>query len=324
MVVSMKRFFVSCVLACMTLNAYGQSDAVHWQMLQKASAAAHVLSYQGIFVCQSNKQQAKSVQIKHLYDGQQEFTRNIVLDGAPREMFSQGNDLVIYNPKNEKIVIEKRRRHHLFPDVLPADIESLKPYYTLTSGSSERVAGRDVQILLLEPKDQYRNRHQFWIDAEYGLVLKTVTLNSRNETIDNVAFSQLNLFNTVDLDWFKPKIDSNKHYVMEENSPIADNSPSPHWQLNDLPAGFRKVDQMALTVKGKQLPITQIVFSDGLATVSLFIEPLAKNGKQKQGASNVGNTNVYSRVAGFLQVTALGEVPEATTAHIANAVTFIK
>ena len=320
----MKRFFVTCVLACVALSAYGQDDTSNWQMLQKASAAAHVLSYQGIFVCQSNKQQAKSVQIKHLYDGQQEFTRNIVLDGAPREMFSQGNDLVIYNPKNEKVVIEKRRRHHLFPDVLPADIESLKLYYTLSTGAAERVAGREVQIMLLEPKDQYRNRHQFWIDAEYGLVLKTVTLNSRNETIDNVAFNQLNLFNTVDLDWFKPKIDTNKHYVMEENSPIADNSPSPHWQLGALPAGFRKVDQMLLTTKGKQLPITQLVFSDGLATVSLFIEPLAKGGKQKQGASIVGNTNVYSRVSGFLQITALGEVPEATTAHIAKAVSFIK
>ncbi len=320
----MKQFFVTFVLVCTALSAHAQDEANYWQILQKASAAAHVLSYQGIFVCHSNKQQAKSVQIKHLYNGQQEFTRNIVLDGAPREMFSQGNDVVIYNPKNEKVVIEKRRRHHLFPDVLPADIESLKLYYKISSGAAERVAGREVQIMLLEPKDQYRNRHQFWIDAEYGLVLKTVTFNSQNEIIDNVAFNQLNLFDTIDLDWFKPKIDTNKHYVMEENSPITDNSPSPHWQLNTLPAGFRKVDQMMLNVKGKQFPVTQIVFSDGLATVSLFIEPLAKGGKQKQGHSTAGNTNVYSRVAGFLQITAMGEVPQATTTHIAKAVSFIK
>lgn len=320
----MKRFFVTCVLACVAFSTHAQDDASFWQMLQKASAAAHALSYQGIFICQANKQQAKSVQIKHLYNGQQEFTRNIVLDGAPREMFSQGGDLVIYNPKNEQIVIEKRQSRHLFPDVLPADIESLKPYYALNAGNTERVAGREVQILLLAPKDQYRNRHQFWIDSEYGLILKAVTLNSRNEPIDNVAFSQINLFDTVDLDWFKPKIDTNKHYVMEENSPIVDNSPSPHWQLGELPAGFRKVNQMLINMQSKNIPVTHVVFSDGLASVSLFIEPLPNGAKMRNGASMMGNTSVYTRSAGFLKVTAVGEVPEATTAHIAKAVMFIK
>jgi sigma-E factor negative regulatory protein RseB len=317
------RFLLTFVL-CFVLNAQAaDNDAANWQMLQKAAEAAHALSYQGIFVCQSGKQ-AQSVQIKHLYNGQQEFMRNVMLDGAPREIFSHSGDLVIYNPKNETVVIEKRHGQNLFPAVLPLNIDEIKTNYTLRTGSTERVADRTVQILLLDAKDGFRNNHQFWIDTEYGLVLKSIILNQNKEIIGNIGFNQINLFNTVDLDWYQPKIDAKKSYVMEESTTSNDNYFSPHWQLTALPAGYRKVDQMARMVQGKPLPVTHMIFSDGLASVSLFIEKLPKDVKPRTGASMVGNTSVYSRVSGFLQITAVGEVPEATTANIANAVIFVK
>ena len=301
-----------------------EDDEAAWQMLQKSAVAAHALSYQGIFVCNSGKQ-SRSVEIKHMFDGQNEYSRNVVLDGAPREVLSQDGNLVIYNPKNEKIVIEKRRGHNMFPAVLPKNLDRIKANYRLKMGGIERVAGRDAQVLLLTPKDQLRYQHHFWVDTEFGLILKSVILNHQNEAIDQIGFSQLNLFNTLNLDWFKPKIDANKDYVMEEeNATDVDTSLSPHWMLKDLPAGYRKVEQMVRKVRGKDFPVTHVVFSDGLASVSLFIEPLAKDVKPKTGASSVGNTNFYSRASGFLQVTSVGEVPAATTASIANAVVFVK
>ncbi len=319
----MKRCFLMLITCLSTSLQALADDTVQWQMLQKAAEAAHALSYQGIFVCQSGKH-ATSVQIKHLYDGRQEFIRNIVLDGEPREVLSHSGDLIIYNPKNEKVVIEKRRGQNLFPAVLPVNIDEIKNNYALRTGGTERVAGRMAQVILLEAKDDYRNHYQFWIDTEYGLILKSVTQDQHKNTIDHIGFSQINLFNTVDLDWFQPKIDNNKRYVMEEPSTTSDAYFSPHWQLTALPAGFRKVDQMARMVHGKPLPITHMVFSDGLANVSLFIEQLPKGVKPRMGASMMGNTSVYSRVVGFLQITALGEVPEVTTAQIANAVIFVK
>ena len=110
----------------------------------------------------------------------------------------------------------------------------------------------------------------------------------------------------------------------EEVAAIADNDTSPHWVLKELPAGYRKVDQMIRMVHGKFLPVTHVVFSDGLASVSLFIEPITKGVKPRAGHCTVGNTSFYSSVAGYLQITVLGEVPEATTAQIANAVVFVK
>jgi sigma-E factor negative regulatory protein RseB len=323
-----KGYVLACLLAgvlsSLSQGIQAATDDEKWLVLQKAALAAHALSYQGIFVCQSG-QQSKSVQIKHFFDGKNEFARNVLLDGSPREVLSQGSDLVIYNPKNEKIIIEKRRGQNMFPAVLPTNLVAVKESYNLRTGDIERIAGRDAQILFLEPKDELRYSYRFWIDTEYGLILKSVMFNNKNEMMDSISFTQLNLLNTIDLDWFKPKIDSKKNYVMEDEVPAqADYNPSPHWMLKELPAGYRKVDQMLRIVHGKPLPVTHVVFSDGLASVSLFIEPVANGIKARTGHSVVGNTSFYSSVAGYLQITVLGEVPEATVAQIANSVVFIK
>jgi len=321
---SFKRFVLTCILLGVTLSGQAASDEDAWQMLQKAAIAAHALSYEGIFVCQSG-QQSKSVQIKHLFNGQFEFTRNVLLDGSPREVLSQGGDLVIYNPKNEKIVIEKRRGQNMFPAILPTKLDAIKASYTLRVGETDRVADRQAQMLILDPKDNIRYGYKFWVDIEYGLLLKSTMFNSENEMLDSITFNQLGLMNKVDLDWFKPKIDTKKSYVIEDEvSATPDNSVSPHWQLKGLPAGYVKVDQMIRKGHGKSLPVTHVVFSDGLASVSLFIEPIAKGVKPRLGRGVVGNTSFYSSVAGYLQLTALGEVPEATVTQIANAVVFIK
>ena len=321
-------FASTAIFAGASWSVHAASDDAMWQTLQKAAVAAHALSYQGIFVYQTG-QQSKSVQITHFFNGAGEFARNVVLDGTPREVFSQGHDLVIFNPKNEKVVIEKRRGQNMFPAILPTNLESVKASYVLHAGESERVAGRQAQIFLLEPKDNLRYSYKFWIDTEYGLLLKSVMFNSRNEMMDSIGFSQIGLLNSVDLDWFQPKIDNKKNYVMEDEVvTIVDNSVSKTWTIKDLPAGYHKVDQMIRMVHGKSVAVTHVIFSDGLSSVSLFIEPvtkpLSKNMKPKFGHGVVGNTSFYSSLHESYQITAVGEVPEATVAQIANAVIFKK
>lgn len=337
-VASIMRYLLTLLLTSTTLfvsttySIRAATDDAMWQTLQKAAVAAHALSYQGIFVYQTG-QQSKSVQITHFFNGSGEFARNVVLDGTPREVFSQGHDLVIFNPKDEKVVIEKRRGQNMFPAILPTNLDSVKTSYTLRAGESERVAGRGTQIFFLDPKDNLRFGYKFWIDTEYGLLLKSVMLNTRNEMMDSIGFSQIGLLNSVDLDWFQPKIDSKKNYVMEDEVvTITDNSVSTTWAIKNLPAGYHKVDQMIRMVHGKSVAVTHVIFSDGLSSVSLFIEPISKlltkpqvkNAKPKFGHGVVGNTSFYSSMNENYQITAVGEVPEATVAQIANSVTFKK
>lgn len=310
------------------LNVQAATDDGMWPTLQKAAVAARALNYRGIFVCQIG-QQSKSVQITHLFNGKGEFARNVMLDGSPREVLSQGSDLVIYNPRNEEIVIEKRRGQNMFPAILPANLDAIKASYTLRAGDFERVAGRKAQVLFLDPKDNLRYSYQFWIDAEYGLLLKSVQLNRGNQIMESIAFNQLSLINAVDLDWFKPNIDNRKNYVMErEAMPIEDNSESLEWTIKELPSGYHKIQQVIRIVHGKSAPVTQVVFSDGLASVSLFIEPaskLIKPGSSTKSAHGVvGNASFYANVTDGYQLTVVGEVPEVTVEKIANAVVIRK
>lgn len=307
-----------------SLSAQAGADEDAWNVLQKAAVAARALSYQGIFVCQTGRQ-SRAVQITHHFNGKNEFARNVVLDGAPREVLSQGGDLVIYNPKNEKIVIEKRRGQNMFPAVLPLNLDAVKANYTLRALGNERMAGRQAQVLSLTPKDGLRYSYKFWIDADYGLLLKSVMLNNRDEIMESIAFSQLTLVNNVDLDWFQPNIDHNKSYVMEEEKAVVTDSNAPAiWTIKELPAGYRKVDQMMRMVQGKPYAITHVIFSDGLASVSLFIEPIPKGARAKVTLSTTGNTSFYANVNSGHLVTVVGEVPEATIVQIANAVVFKK
>lgn len=324
------RCFASATLIAVLLSSFNvqASEEESWQVLQKAAVAARALSYKGIFVCQTAKQ-VKSVEITHLYDGQNEFARNVVLDGTPREVLNQSGNVVIYNPRDGKIVIEKRRGQNMFPAILPIDLGSIKASYSLRSGENERVAGRPAQVLVLEPKDGLRYSYRFWIDTEYGLLLKSVMLNNRNEAMESIGFNQVALMNTVALDWFKPKIDHNKSYVMEQEPELMVDHGSPvDWEIKVLPAGYRKVDQMIRKVQGKQAPVTHVIFSDGLAFVSLFIEHVAKPSKDKPALKNVlattGNTSFYANVNNGHLVTVVGDVPEATVVQIANAVVFKK
>lgn len=325
------RFFASLspalvlgFISCLSFNVQAATDENAWNVLQKAAVAARALSYQGVFVCQTERK-TKSVQITHLFDGKNEFARNVLLDGSPREVLSQGGDLVIYNPKNEKIVIEKRRGQNMFPAVLPVNLEAVKESYLLRLGVLERVAGRESQVLILEPKDGLRYSYRFWIDTEYGLLLKSVMFNSRDEIMESIAFNQLALLNSVELDWFKPKIDHNKNYVMEDEPVvIASNGTPVDWVIKDLPAGYRKIDQITRMVNGKLHPVTHIIFSDGLASVSLFIEPAPKGNKAKVLLTTMGNASVYANINKGHLVTVVGEVPEATIVQIANAVVFKK
>lgn len=315
----------------LSFNAHASANEEVWNTLQKAAVAARALSYEGIFVYQTG-QQVKSVQITHIFNGKNEFSRNVVLDGSPREVLSQGGDLVIYNPHNEKIIIEKRRGQNMFPAVLPVNLETIKANYLLRMGAQERVAGRTAQILFLEPKDGLRYSYKFWIDTEYGLLLKSVMFNSRSEIMESISFNQLSLLNTVALDWFKPKIDPNKSYVMEDEQVVLpDTNAHDDWDFKDLPAGYRKIDQMVRMVHGKPYPVTHVVFSDGLASVSLFIEPAPKVGKTKDAKvkltpktvlTTAGNTSFYACVNSGHLVTVVGEVPEATVVQIANAIVF--
>jgi sigma-E factor negative regulatory protein RseB len=77
---------------------------------------------------------------------------------------------------------------------------------------------------------------------------------------------------------------------------------------------------------GSTDPVSHLVFSDGLASVSVFVEMETKTTKETpdgeevtEESSRVGSSSVYSTMMGGRKVTAVGEVPPATVRSIATS-----
>lgn len=321
----MKQLLLACLMASHFSLAWADAEvqADPWALLNKAAHAARDLSYKGIFMYQSGTN-SRSIEITHMNAGQGEYSRIVMLDGLPQEVLSQGSDIVIFSPRNEKVVIEKRRGKNLFPALLPVNMELVKSSYQARVSGMERVAGREGVVVLLEPRDGYRYGFRLLTDKEFGLLLKATTLNQRNEVIEQIAFSQLNLLNVDDMDWFKPKVDPDKPYVIEEELPSSVAEKTHDWKLDELPPGYRQIDHIKRMVPGKKAAVNQLIFSDGLSSVSLFIEPLIKGVRPKVGHTMIGPTNFYANVNDGYQIVVVGEVPQATVSQIANSVHFNK
>lgn len=311
------------VLACGVLLASLISQAAEdpWLLLKKTAFAARELNYQGIFIYQ-NGEQMRSVQIIHMNNDGVELARNVVLDGQPREVFKEGSDIVIFNAKTDKVVIEKRHGQNLFPAMLPTNLDSIKASYSAKLGGSERIAGREAQIIDLVPNDSYRYSYRVWADAEYGLLLKMTLSDNRNQVLERIGFTQLSMMHSQNLDWFQPNIDSKKHYVMEEAGEV--NHVSDNWIVANLPPGYRKIDHILIPVANRAAPVNQMIFSDGIAAVSIFIEPITKGMRPRKGHKEVGSTNICANVVDGYQVMVVGEVPAKTVQMISRALSFKK
>lgn len=293
-----------------------------WQMMEKAAEAARGLNYQGVFVYQAGNSMT-SVQITHTnMAAVGEFARVVVMDGAPREVLRQGNEALIYQSKSERVLIERRRTHSSFPALLPRVSDVLKANYQLNDGGTERVVGRDAYLLKLTPSDKLRYSSKFWVDTDTGLLLKAALLNEKNEVVEQIGFTQLKLVDGGGMDWFRPTEDRSKRYYVKPEEVVTPSAQPEGWVIGQLPQGFRKVEQLRRLVPGKVAPVRQVVFCDGMASVSLFIEPLDKRMPFKQGGMSQGATNLYATTVADHQIVVLGEVPSATVMQIANSVSY--
>ena len=322
----LRNFFLILVTHFFLLgasNATADVTSDSWLVLQKSAQAARKLGYRGVFVYQSGES-SSAVQITHMNNDGKEYTHSIVMDGQKKELLNEGGDLVIYNPKKEKVMVEKRHSKNIFPGLLPEDITLIKVSYHVRLNGTERTAGRDAKVIMLEPKDKYRYGYKLLTDIEYGLLLKATTLNDRNEPLEQIGFSQLDMLELGNLDWFEPSNTFGKSLEMEQTRYTKDLPTLTNWIASDLPLGFVKVDQMRRVVRGKPTNTTQVIYSDGLAYVSLFIEPLASGTAGKTGHTSVGLTNFYASVKDGYQLMAIGEVPEVTVTNLVKGVGFKK
>jgi len=300
-------------------------DPMLW--LQKIQHAAQNVNYTGLLVYQQG-QQMQASRITHAADASGEHEKLETLDGAPKEFIRDNDEVKCYIPETRTVVIEKRGSARPFPGLLTNQVGSLDQLYTARLSTPDRVAGFACQIVVLTPKDNMRYGHRLCVEPASGLLLRAQTLNQRNEVIEQISFTQVSIGVPIDRLALRSRFATPGSTWRVEN---AGTKPTDlartGWVLSNMPPGFRKVMELMRTRSGASDSVAQMVLSDGMAAVSVFIEPLPAGVQAAPAQSRLsrqGAISVYSLTVDGHAVTVLGDAPADSVMQIGNAVEFRK
>ena len=316
------RILAVLLLALSAQPAWAEGDALSW--LQRIHAATQKLSYTGTFVYRSGDQ-AETSRIIHVAGPHGALERLEALEGQPREVVRSGDEVKCYLPGSMTVKVDKQTDHTVFPALLSANLQDIGEHYNVTTGGIERIAGFECQSIVLEPKDKMRYGHKLWADVNTGMLLKSQTVNDRNEVVEQFAFTQIAIGGKIDHGQLKSRfVAESRAWRVENSGAVATSLAASGWSIHPELPGFKKITEMKRT-QGGSSEVGHVVYSDGLAAVSVFIEPMAnKTLLPQQGLSRQGAINIYSRqIAGHL-VTVVGETPAASVRKLAESVDYRK
>lgn len=302
------------VLALAAGVAQAQSpETLSW--LRKIHEATQRLSYTGTFVYQ-NGGRSETSRITRYVDAGGDIEKLEVMDGVPREIVRTKDMVRCYLPDSRVVKVD-RRTERGFPALVPERITALARHYDISLAETRRIAGFDCQAVVLTPKDNLRYGYKLYADVKSGMLMHAVTVDPAGQNVEQFTFTQLTIGH-VTRDMVRPK-----HAVRAWRVEDAEASPTrlTGWSLaNELP-GFHKVTELKRRL-GESRPVGQMVYSDGLAAVSVFIEPLDGRRDVRTGLASMGAIHIYTREVANHMVTVVGEAPAVSVQRIADSVEY--
>lgn len=323
--VTERRHFARAVLLPAILGCLLQSglvaaepdQAVRW--LERVAQAARTLNYEGVFVYQ-HRGRLEAMRIVHRANGDGERERLYSLTGAAREIIRDNEKVACYLPDSRSVVVDQRQIANPLTQLVPKDVESLSRSYELKVTGEGRVAGRLATRIGIVPRDQYRFGYGLWIDQQTGLLLQADVFGEQGALVEQLMFTELRTPETIPTSMLEPQLTGEGFNWFQEAPLQSAESGKSDWTVADLPPGFELVLHEQRRLPGSEQPVEHLLLSDGLASVSVYIEKTAPD-DGFSGHSQMGAVNAYGRLLdGGIQITAVGEVPAVTVEAIGESV----
>ena len=308
------RSLVGTVLGCAALQAMAQ-EAHQW--LDRMTQAVEELSYQGTFVHLLGDE-VETLQIVHINADGRIGERIVSMDGVGREIIRNEDEIYGIFPDRQIVLLEERRDVSPLVSALPNYSEDLRRSYEFVLMSTERVVERDTQVVAILPRDEFRYGYLLWLDNETAMPLKSQLRDGRGRTVEQMAFTRIEISDDIKASALEPTIDTQGFQVIQAQDG-GQTEETPQWRAMQLPNGFQLSVATLTPMAGSEDPVQHLVYSDGLATVSVFIEDQTSESEVAGGFSRMGSANAYSHVSGGRQITAVGEVPMVTVESIATS-----
>jgi sigma-E factor negative regulatory protein RseB len=304
-------------VACAAQAAPG-TDPLAW--LQRAVQSARSTSYAGTYL-HSNGDRTSTVRVTHVNANGEEHERIEPLDGPPYEIVRRNDEMLCYFPDAKTVRLDRRINSHYFPAILNGTPESIAASYDVKLGQVERILGYDCQWIRLDPRDGMRYAQRLCSEVGTGLIVRAKTLNENQQVMEQYTFTDLKLGSHVARSDVKSIFEARvKRWITDAQPREEAKTVETGWAVAGTPPGFHKVIELRRTLPGRSQPVSQIIFSDGLANLSVFVEPNAAPQRSGEASSEDGTTAFFVRPMGEFVVSVLGEVPLATAQQVARSV----
>ncbi|MDR0770125.1 MAG: MucB/RseB C-terminal domain-containing protein [Burkholderiales bacterium] len=308
------------------------SEAAEW--LNRAATAAHRLNYKGVMLYSislspdTRNERSEFSKVEHYAQGNKEYLRTETFNGSLRETIRINDVVRYYLPDLKTVRVIPHTLSHVPPGVMQhniqSDIETLFKNYTFTRAREERVAGRVAQIIVFTPRDNYRYEQRIWVDQETGLFLagRTVDLSTQRD-IERFVFVDVEinipLPESLVIAW--PELPAD--WKVEQTGFDGRKNVDSGWLASVLPPGFSKIAEETRRFTGRPEATTVLVYSDGLAAVSVFVEWVGKEAiASATGDISLGFLTATTRRDGPYQITAIGRVPNDTLRLIVQGLVY--
>ena len=286
----------------------GQAERSVNEWLVRMHDASRQRSYMGTFVVSSSNGSMASARIWHACDGQRQVERVETLSGERRSTIRRDDEVVTFLPETRTVRTERREALGLFPELMKPEESAISEFYTARRVGSDRVAGFDADIVQMLPRDALRFGYRIWSEKKSGLVIKLQTLDDTGRVLEQAAFSELQLDAPLRMDRLAQMMSVPAGWRVEKAEAARTTAADEGWSLKQPVPGFRQMNCYKRPVEG----VLQCIFSDGLASVSLFIENYDPQHPRQEGVFASGATNTLTHQVQDWWVTAVGEVPPQT------------
>lgn len=317
----MKHRRLTCILLLLMScsPAWAQSEARQW--LERMLEATKTLNYEGTFIYIQGPH-IEAMRIVHGNSAAGERQRLFSLSGAPREVLVSDGNVVCTLPRQSATFANGRHQRPPFPLSIPRELGRLESNYQVEMLGADRVAGMETHIIAIKPRDTWRFGYRLWLDREHAMLLRSVLLDERGYPLEQLMFTDLQIKAQIDDSAFQSTTSPPAAHTHLPNAEATAVSTSP-WQIRELPAGFTKVLHNRSAAAPNRPSVEHLVFADGLATISIFLEKLHQGqAALLEGASQLGSMHAFGRALAGHQILVIGEVPAATVRRIASAVEY--
>ena len=289
------------------------ADPNEW--LDRMSAAVKTSSYEGTVV-RILDGKAEALKVVHSFEDGVIREKVVAQEGSGLEIIRIGNEVHCILPDKRSVLVEKWDDQSTLFSTLPTSNIRFGSEYDVSIVREERVAGRQANLLAIRPHDDYRYGYRIWLDTETAFPLQTQLIDTDGTAIEQIKFVEIDLNKDIQASALASSHSTENFRWLNQSNPHVTRAVETQWLSDSLPSGFRAVSTHEEKMANGGEYVVHILYSDGLANVSVFIATLEDS--DPRGESSVGGSNAYSAAIEDRHVTVVGKVPVITVKQIAT------